>query len=51
MEKMEKPRFIIHRKKVLEQYNKLKDLGLIVSYSLKTNSEVGKILEKETDSF
>tara|TARA_Y100000310_G_scaffold246828_1_gene252244 strand:- start:3875 stop:4894 length:1020 start_codon:yes stop_codon:yes gene_type:complete len=43
------PRFILSKNKVHEQYNKLKNLG-IVSYSWKTNPEVGKILEKETDS-
>jgi ornithine decarboxylase len=42
------PKFILTKSKVFEQYNKLKDLGLKVSYSLKTNREVGNILE-ETD--
>lgn len=43
------PKFILSKKKVFEQYNKLKNLG-IISYSWKTNLEVGKILEKETES-
>jgi len=43
------PKFILSKSKVHEQYNQLKDLG-IISYSWKTNPEVGKILEKETDS-
>lgn len=51
MSNIEKPRFILHRKKVFEQYTKLKDLGLIISYSLKTNPEVGRILEKDTNCF
>ena len=42
-------KFILSKKRVIEQYDKLKDLGLKVSYSFKTNREVGKILE-ETDS-
>jgi len=42
------PKFILNKSKVLEQYNKLKDLGLKVSYSFKTNREVGKLLQ-ETD--
>ncbi len=44
------PKFILSKSKVHEQYNKLKDLGVLISYSWKTNSEVGKILEKETES-
>lgn len=47
---MQKAKFILSKKKVLEQYNKLKDLGVKVSYSYKTNNEVGKILENNTDS-
>ncbi|NQU97841.1 decarboxylase [Candidatus Woesearchaeota archaeon] len=45
-----KPRFILSKSKVLEQYNKVKRLADSVSYSAKTNQEVTKILEKETDS-
>jgi len=44
-----KARFVLSKKKVLEQYNILKDLGLKVSYSVKTNPEVSKVLEEETD--
>lgn len=44
-----KARFILSKKKVFEQYNKLKELGVIVSYSYKTNREVGNILQ-DTDS-
>lgn len=48
---IEKPKFIVYKKKVIEQYEKLKNLGLTISYSLKTNPEIGKILEKETNCF
>jgi ornithine decarboxylase len=44
------PRFILSKKKVLEKYNSLKELGLNISYSLKTNLEVGKILEENSNS-
>ena len=44
------PRFVLHKDRVIERYNALKNLGLKVSYSLKTNIEVGKVLE-ETDCF
>lgn len=44
------PKFILSKSKVLEQYNKLKNLGVEISYSWKTNPEVGKILEEETKS-
>ncbi len=46
---MEKPHFRISRSKVLEQYRKAEDISDIVSYSSKTNSEVTKILESDTD--
>jgi len=42
-------KFILSKEKVLEQYNLLKDLGVKVSYSFKTNREVGKVLEDESD--
>ena len=45
-----KPKFILSKSKVLEQYNKVKELCDIVSYSSKTNPLVTKILEEETDS-
>lgn len=41
-------RFILNRNKVIEQYNLVKEFGE-VSYSLKTNPEVGKVLEEETE--
>ena len=44
------PKFILSKNKVIKQYNTLKNLGVKVSYSWKTNPEVGKILEKESDS-
>lgn len=45
-----KPKFILSKSKVLEQYNILKQLNLRISYSLKTNKDVAKILEQNTDS-
>jgi len=44
-------KFILSKSKVLEQYNKLKNLGLKISYSYKTNKEVGEILQESTDSY
>ena len=44
------PKFILSKTKLHEQYNKLKKLGVEISYSWKTNLEIGKILEKETNS-
>lgn len=46
-----KSRFIVSKSKLLSQYKILKDLGLEVSYSLKTFPEIAHILENETDSF
>lgn len=46
---MNKPKFIISKSKVLEQYNKLIDLSDIISYSSKTNPIISSILEKETN--
>jgi len=46
---MSSPKFIVSKSKVLEQHNKIKELADSVSYSSKTNQEVAKILEKETD--
>jgi len=42
-------KFIISKSKVLEQYNKVKQSCNTVSYSSKTNQDVTKILEKETN--
>ena len=47
---MQGPRFVLSKKKVIEQYNKVKGLADTVSYSSKTNQDVTKVLEKETDS-
>lgn len=44
------PRFLLSKTKVLEQYNILKQLGLKVSYSVKTNTDITEILEDNTDS-
>jgi len=38
-------KFILSKNKVLEQYNRLKELGIKVSYSYKTNREVGNVLQ------
>ncbi|MDO8740533.1 MAG: decarboxylase [Candidatus Woesearchaeota archaeon] len=45
---MNKARFVLSRSKVIEQYNKLKAIDADISYSFKTNEEVGKVLEEET---
>ena len=47
---MQRAKFVLSKKKVLEQYNKVKEAADIVSYSSKTNQVVTKILEEETDS-
>ena len=44
---MSRAKFILDKNKVIEQYNKLKELGVKISYSFKTNREIGKILESE----
>ncbi|MBU5678585.1 MAG: decarboxylase [Candidatus Aenigmatarchaeota archaeon] len=43
-------RFILSRKKVLEQYRILSEITDIVGYNFKANKEVGKIIEKETNA-
>ncbi len=48
---MTKSRFIVSKSKLLSQYKILKDLGLDISYSLKTLPEIAHILEDNTDSF
>jgi ornithine decarboxylase len=48
---MSKSRFIVSKSKLLEQYQKLKKLGLDISYSVKTFPEISSILEKNTDSY
>ncbi len=47
---MKTPRFVLSRERAVEQYEKVKPLADMVSYSLKTNPEVAKILEEETDA-
>jgi len=42
-------RFLLSKSKLLEQYNIVKNLSDSVSYSLKTNPVVGKVLEELTD--
>ncbi len=41
--------FILSKSRVLEQYNQVKSISDRVSYSSKTNPEVSKVLEEETD--
>ena len=45
---MNEVRFVLSRKKVLKQYEKLKELGIKISYSYKTNHEVAKVLQEIT---
>jgi ornithine decarboxylase len=44
-------KFIISKKKVIEQYNIVKNMSDIISFSFKTNNDVGSILEEKTDCF
>jgi ornithine decarboxylase len=44
-------KFIISKSKVMGQYKKLQNLADTISYSSKTNQDVTKILEKETNCF
>jgi len=44
-------RFILSKSRVIGQYNKIKQISDIVSYSVKTNPIVAEILEESTDSF
>ena len=48
---MQKAKFILSKKKVLEQYNLIKDKCDFVSYSSKTNPLVSPILEDNTGCF
>jgi ornithine decarboxylase len=45
-----KPKFIISKSTALEKYNQVKQLSDIVSYSSKTNQDVTKILEANSDT-
>jgi len=44
---MNEAKFILSRKIVREKINELKNLGLKISYSYKTNREVGNIIQEE----
>lgn len=44
-----KARFVLSKKKAIEGYNEISQLADIVSYSFKTNREVGFILKDDTD--
>ena len=43
------PRFELSKSKILEQFQKVKEVCKLVSYSSKTNSLASPILERETD--
>jgi ornithine decarboxylase len=43
---MNNARFVLSKKKLLEKLNFLENLGLKISYSYKTNKEVGKLLQE-----
>jgi ornithine decarboxylase len=45
-----KPKFIISKSKIIQQYGSVKDHCDLVSYSSKTNPKATSILEKDTDS-
>jgi len=46
--KMGKPKFVLSKSRVLEQYRKVEKLADLVSYSSKTNQHITPILEHET---
>ena len=46
---MTQPKFILSKSKLLEQVKTLKNLGLKISYSYKTNKEVGDVLQEISD--
>ena len=46
---MSKAKFLLSKSKTLEQYNEINNLVDEVSYSLKSNFEVGQLLEANTD--
>ena len=48
---MNKARFVLSKSGVLERYKTLSELCPNISYSIKTNPEVGRILDYETDCF
>lgn len=45
---MDRPRFVLSRSRALEGYSRLRGLCPDISYSLKTNPEVGRLLEEDT---
>ncbi len=47
---MQKAKFILSKSKALQQYNVVRELADEISYSSKTNQDITRILEKETDS-
>lgn len=48
---MDKARFVLSRSRVLERYEFLKGICPNISYSVKSNPEVGRVLEEETPCF
>ena len=48
---MNDAKFILSKKKVLEKYDEVLSHCDMVSYSSKTNQDVTKVLETESDSF
>ena len=44
---MVEARFVLYKGRVIEQYNKLRELGVRVSYSYKTNRDVGNVLQED----
>lgn len=46
---LDKAKFVLSRKALLEKYSEIKKQADIVSYSFKTNYEVGALLERTTD--
>lgn len=45
-----KAKFQISKSKVVDEYNKLKELADIIAYSIKSNPHITKILEEKTNS-
>ena len=43
---MTNPHFVLSKSKILDQIKKLEDLGLKISYSYKTNREIGDIIQE-----
>jgi ornithine decarboxylase len=46
---IQKARFVLSKSVLLKQYKKLEDLGLKISYSIKTNNVAAKVLEESKD--